>query len=259
MALNKTYSVGQKVGVVYTMGMYNSMVRQGLNKTKPPKLLPDRYAWGSTALLFARSHPMYEVFDRKLQQYIEADLINYCIREYHDDNNPKRLEEYEEPFAVLTLEELEAGFVVCMVPLVLSLFVFGIECILTLVNFVPVIFVFNSYFKVKRAMEKENIELMKFKAATAKTLLEKKDNGEFPPNVLLNLKATFNAPRKFLKIFKFARLLKPQSAHHFWFSPKKHSNSRKSRLIKFLCPLSCSKIKNFPPRSSQIIIWMLIT
>lgn len=38
------------------------------------------------------------------------------------------------------------------------------------------------------------------------------------------------------------------SRHHFWSPLKRNSKTRKSRLIKFLCPLSCSKKEIFRSR-----------
>lgn len=60
---------------------------------------------------------MFDISNQKLQQYIEADLINYNTRVWKEMNDSKKYAQYKEPFAVLTLVELEAGFVVCMLPL----------------------------------------------------------------------------------------------------------------------------------------------
>lgn len=90
-------------------------------------MLKQRYELESRSLLFGAYHFLFEIFDRKLQQYIEADLVNYNTRKWNEDSNPYNFEENKKPFAVLTLGELEAGFVICIAPLVLSVIVFGIE------------------------------------------------------------------------------------------------------------------------------------
>lgn len=101
-----------------------SLIVMELHQTRPPKLLEDRFLSTRKSLVFEQFHYMFKIFDRKLQQYIEADLINYNNREWFEEHNPKKHEEYKEPFKVLTLGELEAGFAVCMAPLVLSILVF---------------------------------------------------------------------------------------------------------------------------------------
>lgn len=116
------------------------------------------------ALWFHRYHFMYDIFDQKLQQYIEADLINFNALYYKNSNNPKVYEKFEEPFAVLTLAELEAGFVVCLFPLVLSIHVFAFEWMQTVKNFVLCLFIFKTFFEVKQFEQKSYIESMKFAA-----------------------------------------------------------------------------------------------
>lgn len=107
------------------------------------------------ALLFLRFYDfLFEIFDRKLQQYVEADLVNYNIRRWKDRANPNFFEEIKEPFAVLTLDELEAGFVVCLVPLVLSIFVFAIEWMPTSKDLLVFLFIFKKYFQVKESEQK---------------------------------------------------------------------------------------------------------
>lgn len=127
------------------------VIEAHLNRTVPPKLLKERHMLENRALRFPAYHFLFEVFDRKLQQYIEADLIDFSLRSFQKDQNPKKFEEYKEPFAILTLGELEAGFVVCLVPLVVSILVFGIEWMQTLKALVVFLFIFKHYFELKKA------------------------------------------------------------------------------------------------------------
>lgn len=115
----------------------------------PPLILRNRFLLEPMALKFRAHHFLYEVFNRKLQQYVEAGLNNYNTRWYNELYNPKRFEKYKEPFAILTLGELEAGFVVCMVPLILSIFVFAFEWILTMKDLMVLLFIFKTYFEAK--------------------------------------------------------------------------------------------------------------
>lgn len=125
-------------------------IRNTLNKTDPPKLLEERFLLENRALHYPPNHFLFDIFDRKLQQYIEGDFINYNTRYWTRANDPKKFEEFKEPFAVLTLGELEAGFVVCMVPLALSILVFAFEWIPNLWNLFIAICIFKKYFEVKQ-------------------------------------------------------------------------------------------------------------
>lgn len=142
------------------------MIVQALNENKPPELLEDRYMLESQGFTFSPHSFFFTTFDRKLQQYIEADLINYNAVIYESFyGNPKRYAEFKEPFAVLTLGELEAGFVVCSVPFILSIFVFVFEWLPTLKNLTITWLVCKKYFQVKDSEQKSRSELMKVKVA----------------------------------------------------------------------------------------------
>lgn len=56
---------------------------------------------------------------------------------------------YKKPFAVLTIGQLEAGFAVSLVPLVLSAFVLDLEWTLTLRSLIGFLYIFKNYFEVK--------------------------------------------------------------------------------------------------------------
>lgn len=107
--------------------MYGMAIRGHLNRTEPPKMLPERFMLEKRALMFPPYHMFYEALDRKIQQLIEDGLIEYHLDQLSEYMNLMRFAKQEEPFKVLTLSELEAGFVVSLVPLVLSIVVFCIE------------------------------------------------------------------------------------------------------------------------------------
>lgn len=139
------------------------MLKWKLHKDEPPKLLKDRFWFSPISLVFPRHHFLMNIFDRKLQQYIEGDLIGYSLRPWEELGDPKRYTKHKEPFAVLKLRELEAGFVVCLVPLVLSIYVFAIECMPTLKNLVIFLIIFKKFFDVKKVEQSKHCELMKIK------------------------------------------------------------------------------------------------
>lgn len=144
---------------------YNFLVRGRLHKTEPPKLLKDRFCLVAKSLVFPKQHYLFDIFDKKLQQYIEGNFIGYNLRSWAEEGNPKRFAVDKEPFAVLTLGELEAGFVVCLVPLVLSIVVCAIEWMPTLKNLVVFLIIFQKLFDMKKSEQSNHSKMMKNKFA----------------------------------------------------------------------------------------------
>lgn len=107
--------------------MYELAIRGHLKRTEPPKLLPERYMLEKRALLFPPHNMFFEALDKKIQQLIEGGLIEYHLEKFYDRMKPARYATQKESFKVLTLGELEAGFVISLVPLVLSIVVFCVE------------------------------------------------------------------------------------------------------------------------------------
>lgn len=105
------------------------------------------------AFQFESHHFLFTVFNQKLQQYIDGGLVGFNVANLKEVTNPKLYTMYtnNEPFAILTLEELEAGFVVSLAPLILSILVFGIEWISTLKDLIVFLIIFKKYFDVKKS------------------------------------------------------------------------------------------------------------
>lgn len=169
-ALKQTYTAGSKTAVFYHRPSYY-WVRANLSKTEPPKLLDNRYLLLSSVFAFPPHHFLFDIFNRKLQQYIEADLVNYNLRSFFEEMNPKQYEEDKEPFAILTFGELEAGFVVCTVPLIFSILVFEIEWLQTLKDLVVFLFIFKTYFNVKESEQKNKSKMMNAKIILWQTII----------------------------------------------------------------------------------------
>lgn len=164
-AYERAYAPRSKTAILHQKIFYGLYVRQGLNRTEPPKLLKDRFMLEGRALKFERHHFLFEIFNRKLQQYLEADLVQFSVRKMEEYINPKRYEVYKEPFSVLTLRELEAGFVVCLVPLILGVLVFAIEWMPTLKDLVVFKVIFENYFDVKNIEQSNYSRSMRHKIA----------------------------------------------------------------------------------------------
>lgn len=162
-AYESSYIAGSKIAVFYHKSMFIYAIRDKLHKTEPPRLLESRFMLEDRALKFPKHHFLLEIFDRKLQQYVEADLINFSNKYHNEARNPKKFEEYKEPFAVLTLSDLEAGFVVFLVPLASSILLFSIEWLPALRNLGVFLIIFKYYFEVKKLEQSKHCELMNIK------------------------------------------------------------------------------------------------
>lgn len=65
----------------------------------------------------------------------------------------------------MTFEELEAGFLVCLVPLALSAFIFGMKWLVTLKNLVVFLLIFKKLFEVKDLEQANHSKVMKIRFA----------------------------------------------------------------------------------------------
>lgn len=158
-AYERVYKPGSKTAVFYHRDLYLTM-KAMLNKTEPPKLLETRLQLESRALIFSSHHFLFDIFDRKLQQYFEGGLINQNTKLWHHTRSPKKFKKFRESFAVLTFGELEAGFFVCVVPFILCIFVFVIEWMPSLKDLILFLLIFKKYFEVKETEQRIHNELV---------------------------------------------------------------------------------------------------
>lgn len=128
----------------------------------------------SNVLVFPRYHFLFDIFNRKLQQYFEGGFTNFNTKVFREYMNPKRFEIFEKPFAVLTLIELEAGFVVCMLPLLFSIIVFSLEWLTALKDLTVFLFIFKRYFRMKMSEQKARFKIVKAVPYNYKTMHESK-------------------------------------------------------------------------------------
>lgn len=113
------------------------------------KTLKKRLLFEPDVLLFPAHHRLYNTFNKNFKLMFEAGLLDFYIRNVQEVQKRKIHQEFEEPFKVLTLEELEAGFVVSLVPLLLALFVFIFEWFVALKDLLIVTLLFKAYFRLK--------------------------------------------------------------------------------------------------------------
>lgn len=136
-----------------------------LHRTEAPKLLQPRFQLEARSLVFMPFHFLFDVFNKKLQQYVEANLCTSSLSYFDERNSIKRYEQFKEAFSVLTLSELKAGFVVCLVPLILCIFVFGMEWMIALKDLLLFLLIFKTYFDLKESEQLEYIDIIKIKMA----------------------------------------------------------------------------------------------
>lgn len=150
-AFDLAYTSGSKSSSFYFPEQYNATVRVILGRTTPPDLLKERFMLESKVFLFRPHHFFFDVINRKLQQYIEGDLVNYNMKKWLESSNPRMYDEYKEPFAVLLLGELESGFVVSLLPFALAIIMFCFEWIPTLKNLIVVQYIFKAFYAEKQS------------------------------------------------------------------------------------------------------------
>lgn len=174
-AFDRLYTAGSKTAICYYKSRNSHYYITALNKTKAPKLLPDRYMLQPTVMAFRPRNFLSEVFDRKIQQLLEANLIEHYIESDNEKTfHMKNLKKGEQLFKVLTLDELKAGFVVSFAPLLLSLVVFCFEWLVTLKDLFVFLITFKTYFRMKKHKQDQQIELNKIKMAAWKIIMEEK-------------------------------------------------------------------------------------
>lgn len=163
-AFDRLYTAGTKTGMFYYKSKTSHDLITDLNKTEAPKLLSDRYLLQPSVLIFEHHHYLFEVLNKKFEQLLEAHLIEYYIERDNDEPSyTKRLKKQEKPFKVLTLDELEAGFVVSMAPLVLSFVIFCFEWLSPLKDLLVFLYIFETYYKIRQIEQDQQMQLGKFK------------------------------------------------------------------------------------------------
>lgn len=146
---DRLYTSGNKIGIGYYKNRIFFKTITGLNRTEAPKLLPDRYMLQPDVILFKRRHFLSQLLDIKIQQLQEHGLIDYYIGKDDDEFNLNKLKKLQQPFKVLTLDELKAGFVISTSPLIISFVVFCLEWMVTLLDLLIFHSTFKAYFEMR--------------------------------------------------------------------------------------------------------------
>lgn len=111
-------------------------------------LKEERLALVMKGWMFPKNHEFYEIFDHKLQQLFTSGLINFYVSEFLQKVDPKRYYKPEEP-KVLTMEHLEAGFVIWLISVAFAIVVFIVEWLICLLNLCLVEAIFKAFYSLK--------------------------------------------------------------------------------------------------------------
>lgn len=118
-------------------------------------------------LAFEYNHVFFETFNEKIKQLITGGIIEHYVQHVTADADPKRYEHLnvDEP-QVLTMNHLEAGFVIWLFVLSLAVVIFLLEWIATFKDFLVFKNVLTAFLGRKDRMEKvENFDFCKEETA----------------------------------------------------------------------------------------------
>jgi hypothetical protein len=139
------------------------------------RLLSEPYQEQFCGVKFPRNHRLYPNFNHKITQLYEAGIIEKYIKD-HTENvlNPKWYEKPKLPHKkylettwrksfidepkVLTMKDLEFGFVIWLGALVLPVIGFILEWLIKLKNGLVMKFVFAAYYDRKHSQSSDNVE-----------------------------------------------------------------------------------------------------
>lgn len=111
-------------------------------------LLDERLFLESFGLSFPSHHKLYQIFNDKTQQLFESGIFQRYS--YGSDRwlDPKRYAHlYRDEPQVLTMNNLEAGFIIWLASLSLTLFAFVCEWIIRIMEFVICKSIFKAFYK----------------------------------------------------------------------------------------------------------------
>lgn len=149
-----------------------------LKITKAPKILTDRYMLEPLVFVSPRRHFLSEIFDHKIQQLLEGHFFAYYLSEGDNIDAYYEKNKQQLPFKILTLGELEAGFVISISPLILCILVFCFEWMITIIKLLILKAICGVYFEVKEKDQNKFFEKLRINTSLLKLILEEKNARE---------------------------------------------------------------------------------
>lgn len=115
--------------LIITHKFLNILEKYRYRSGKPSfSFLNDKEAEVLIAFAMTPFDPFFEEFDEKIQRLIEAGVCPYRLNgDIIPIDGKNELYDEEVPPLVLSMDDLGIGFIVCLIPLTLSIFVFMIE------------------------------------------------------------------------------------------------------------------------------------
>jgi hypothetical protein len=99
-------------------------------------------------LVFPQNHRFYEIFNKKIGQLVTAGIINHLANDFKDVVNMKKFSQLKSDEVVpMSLEHLEAGFVIWLVSMIFPFVAFAFEWIVTLKDFMIFQRMFEAFVK----------------------------------------------------------------------------------------------------------------
>lgn len=141
------------------------------------RIFKDRLSLDMSGLAFSKRVKYFEIFDIKLQQLFKGGLFQYYNFEIADFTKLKKYEHKLKTDAqILSMKHLEAGFVVCCVSLLFSVFVFIVEWLIRFKDYVLTRCILIAFYSKRYEM----MYKPKLKLTSLKTL------NWFPPEVQIS-------------------------------------------------------------------------
>lgn len=173
IALNLDKKVGEKIGLeVRTALLLKTQLHS--NGTFSKKILNDRILLEMRMLAAKKHNKLFDAIDRKIQQMFEGALFAPVVVWLNEILDKKMYEKGKVPFKVLTFDELEAGFVICFMPLLSTIFVFCSEWIVVLKDYILVKSIFDVFFKIQRNQLKAQSKNVILKLVMLKKIAEER-------------------------------------------------------------------------------------
>lgn len=115
-----------------------------------PRLHKERINLNSFGMVIPRNHKLYEIIDEKIQQLFTAGLVDFYSNEFFKYESKKRYDHlYHDKPQVLTMKNLEAGFVIWLASLSLTLIAFVCEWFIRIMEFVIYKSIFKAFYEHK--------------------------------------------------------------------------------------------------------------
>lgn len=149
MVLDLENKVGDKFGLEVRLDMLLQVLWE-TDGNISQRILNDRIMLERIASDVLPHNKLFDLIDRKMQQFFEGGLINRFMIADLRILDKNRFRKFEDPFKILNLEELEAGFVISFAPLLLAVAAFGFEWLTVLKHFIIQKCIFEAFFTKHR-------------------------------------------------------------------------------------------------------------